>query len=94
MAEQRKEGVKVKATGNKDMEKDYGPGDFEVLYSRGEWRNWDEEIKWLEENGESDNELTPGETIAMKEDIMRLKENDEPFESDYQMAYEKAHRNR
>ena len=60
MSESRIQGVKVRMTPNKKWDFDYGLGDVQALYRRSEWHNWREAIKWLQEFGEQDNELTPG----------------------------------
>lgn len=94
MKEQNVEGVEVKKTGNKQWEQDYGEGDIEVVLSRGDWQSWDEAINWLEESGEEDNELTPGEAVAMAEDLRKLREQGEPYSSNSADVYKKAHRYR
>jgi hypothetical protein len=95
MAEQQNiEGVDVNRTGNKDMRKEYAESDVEVLFRRGEWRNWDDAINWLEQNGDSDNELTPGETIAMKEDLSELRKRGEKFFGDPRKVYDMTRRHR
>ena len=94
MAVERKEGVKVNETGNKEWGKDYGKGDMEAVYRRGDWQSWDQIINWLEESGESDNELTPGEVVAMKEDISKLRQQGEDFIEDPDEAFAMAHKNR
>jgi hypothetical protein len=52
----------------------YRQSDVEVLLRRGSWRNWDDAIRWLEENGEADGELAPGEALAMRADLMSLRD--------------------
>lgn len=88
------EGVKIMDTGYKKWNFDYEQGDIKALYNRGSWRKWQDEIKWLEKNGERDNEFTPGETVAMVEDLRSLHEGKAPFESDPMNAYKLAHKYR
>ncbi|HEY8477371.1 MAG TPA: hypothetical protein VIN09_10955 [Chloroflexota bacterium] len=88
------EGVTVQPTGRKKMERDYDVSDVEVLFRRGHWRNWNEAIHWLETQGERDNELTPGEVLAMTEDLRKLKQEGTAFTADPHRVYELAHRYR
>lgn len=92
MKEKDVKGVEVKKTGNKQWERDYGEGDIEVVLSRGDWQDWDDAINWLEENGEQDNELTPGEAVAMAEDLRDLRDQGEPYSSNSAEVYKKAHK--
>jgi hypothetical protein len=39
-------------------------------------------VTWLEKNGDQDDELTPGEAVAMKEDFQRVQQSGEQFTSD------------
>lgn len=94
MKEQDVQGVEVKKTGNKQWERDYGKGDIEVVLSRGDWQDWDDAINWLEENGEQDNELTPGEAVAMAEDLRDLRDQGEPYSNDPNKVYKIAHQYR
>jgi hypothetical protein len=92
--EKEVEGVKVRETGHKQWEKDYTQSDMEVVYRRVSAQSWDDLIKWLEEEGESDNELTPGEVVAMVEDLRELKREGTPFITDPGTAYQEAHKRR
>ena len=67
---------------------------MKTVFRRGQWRNWNDAIKWLQENGERDNELTPGETIALVEDLRSLAESKAPFTMDPMEAFKLAHKNR
>lgn len=94
MSEERVEGVKVRETGGKQWEADYTQSDIEVVLSRGDWQSWDEAIQWLEEFGEEDNELTPGEAVAMAQDLRELRDQGEPYSSDPEEVFNKAHQYR
>lgn len=76
------------------MKRDYTESDVEVVYRRGQWRSWDDVIRWLETKGEQDNELTPGEVIAMVEDFRRLNQSGVPFTNDPHRAFQLAHEHR
>lgn len=74
----------------------YHPSDLEVLFRRGNWQNWDDAIHWLEENGEADEELGPGEAQAMRQDLLSLRDGGFRFthkpDEVYKMAHEHRHR--
>lgn len=74
--------MKVNETPYKDYRRSYTESDVEVLFRRGDWRNWDDALNWLKEYGEADNELTPGEVIAMKEDLEQIAKKGEKFTTD------------
>jgi hypothetical protein len=82
MSQERGSGVNFEDTPNKDKEESYQRSDVEVVFRRGDWHSWDEVIDWLGDRGEADNELTPGEVIAMKEDFENLKKQGEKFTND------------
>ncbi|MGE5620364.1 MAG: hypothetical protein ACM3US_14050 [Sphingomonadaceae bacterium] len=88
MREEEIEGVHIERTGHKKMEHAYDLSDMEVVYRRGDWHNWDEIIHWLETQGERDNELTPGEVIAMVEDLRMVRDSGAAFTKDPRKAYE------
>ena len=94
MSEQEIEGVRFKPSPHKDMERDYDVSDMEVVYRRGTWHGWSDMIHWLQTQGERDNELTPGEVIAMVEDLRKLEQSKTPFTNDPRRAYELAHARR
>lgn len=99
MAEKRRGGRKeskqspeIKKTGHRQWTEDYGEGDVKAVLSRGDWRNWNEIIQWLDKKGEQDNELTPGEVIAMREDMQHLREQGASFTSDPSRVFQMMHR--
>jgi hypothetical protein len=92
MPERMIEGVRIQMTANKKLDFDYDLGDVKALYRRGDWRNWQDEVRWLEQFGERDNELTPGQTVAMVEDLRSLQASKAPFTSDPNQAFQMAHR--
>ncbi len=94
MSERKVEGVTVRETGHKKWAFDYGPGDMEAVYHRGQWHSWQDIISWLEKYGERDNELTPGETVALAEDVRSLLSSGGAFTSDWKQAYQMAHKYR
>jgi len=88
------EGVKIEVTPYKQYQFDYQQSDMETLYRRGDWHSWRDEIKWLEQNGEQDRKLTPGQTLALTEDLRSLDEARAPFTENPNQAYKLAHKNR
>jgi hypothetical protein len=89
MAEgKRTEGVRVNDTGNKSWRHKYDLSDMEAVYRRGQWHSWDDIINWLETYGEADNELTPGETVAIVEDLRSVRDARVPFTNKPSEAYD------
>lgn len=88
------EGVCVAATGTtwimseKKLYKVYDESDVEVVYRRGDWRDWGQLRRWVEREGEQDNELTPGEVHHLGEDVRCLQDEDVQFVPDPHRAYE------
>ncbi|MGE5619170.1 MAG: hypothetical protein ACM3US_07920 [Sphingomonadaceae bacterium] len=94
MSEQEIEGVRFRPSPTKKMDREYDLSDMRVVYRRGDWNSWAEMIHWLETEGERDNELTPGEVIAMVEDLRQVERDNTPFTKDPQKAYDLAHQHR
>lgn len=94
MTERIIEGVRIRDTGHKRWQYDYEPGDLKAVYNRREWSSWDEMIHWLEQEGEADNELTPGETIALVEDLRSVRDMGAPFVMNPTEAFELVHKHR
>ncbi len=88
MSEKKIEGVSVDVTGHKKRAHSYDLSDMQVVFRRGHWQSWDDVIRWLETEGEADNELTPGETIAITEDLRRVRDAGIPFTNDPHKAYD------
>jgi hypothetical protein len=76
------------------MTQDYAESDVEAVWRRGDWHNYQDVVKWLETEGNDDNELTPGEVQAMDQDIKRLMNDGKPFSSDPDQVYSWAHKGR
>jgi hypothetical protein len=71
----------------KNLYKVYDESDVEVVYSRGDWQDWAQMRRWVEREGESDNELTPGEVHHLGEDLKCLQEEGVGFADDPHQAY-------
>ena len=71
--------------------KDYSERDLESLFKKGSWKNWSSMIKWLEEKGEQDEEFSPEEVRAMKEDLVVIREAAVPFTPNAHEAYRLVH---
>lgn len=85
------EGVDVDVTGDKSWPMNYEQSDMQVVYRRVPHANsWSDLINWLEKHGEADNELSPGEAVALKADLSSLKNNGVPFTNNPDKAYEEA----
>jgi hypothetical protein len=82
--------IKIHDPASRAMEKDYEESDLQHVLRRQEWKNWDEVISWLREEGDNDRRLTPGEVKHMVQDLSRVKEQGEPFTKDAHQIFEKA----
>ncbi len=94
MPKEKVSDVGVQRTGKKDWEADYRKSDMETVFRGGAWKSWDQMVDWLAQAGEADNELTPGEVLAMHGDLVRLRDCGVPFTSDSAKAYDLAHKYR
>jgi hypothetical protein len=92
MSEKSVEGVQVKETGKKKWDFDYRQSGMEAVYRRGDWQSWEDIENWLDRNGDADNEITPGEAIAMGEDLRSVEAAGEAFASNPEQAYRMAHK--
>lgn len=81
-SQRNKEGMNPRESGHESWSRNYGEGDIKVVLSRGDWHNWNDVINWLDQSGEQDNELTPGEAIELRDDFRRLKNEGESFTKD------------
>lgn len=86
--------IKVHDPTSRAKDEDYKEDDVEQVMRKREWRDWDEVISWLREQGDADRRLTPGEVKHMVEDFTRLKEQGVPFTRDAHKLYEQAHAQR
>lgn len=72
---------------DKKLHKVYDESDVEVVYRRGDWHGWGQMRRWVERQGEQDNELTPGEVHHLGEDILCLQDENVGFVDDPHQAY-------
>jgi hypothetical protein len=63
----------------KKIYKQYDQSDVEAVYRRGDWHDWGAVRRWIEREGEGDNELTPGEVHHLGEDVKCLQDDGSPF---------------
>lgn len=71
---------------------EYRQSDVEIVFRRGDWRDWDDAIHWLEAEGEGDYELTEEEVNAMAEDFRKLEQQGVPFSNDPAVVFEELSR--
>jgi hypothetical protein len=72
---------------NRDWTKQYDESDLKHVLKASDAHNWNDAIKYLDRNGMNDNELTPGETIHMKEDLQQAVKSKASFTDDPKQAY-------
>ena len=83
-----------KNAGYVDMKKDYTESDLKLVYEHSHPHNWDEAIDWIKNHADENKKITPGEAIAMDEDLQKLKDSGAQFTDDPHRAFEMAHKNR
>jgi hypothetical protein len=88
-----KERIKVTDPTSDRKQKDYDESDIQHLMRVRDWHDWKEIVAWLREEGDNDNELTPGEVRQMIADFEELQRRGMPFTTDPHRVYEAA-RNR
>jgi hypothetical protein len=82
--------VKIHDPASRETQKQYTESDVESVLREREWRDWNEVISWLREQGDNHRRLTPGEVRAMVEDFTRLKDQGAPFTTDPQEIFKRA----
>ncbi len=65
-----------------EHENDYRQSDVRVVCERGDWESWDDVIGWLEDKGERDDELGPGEAGHMLADFREARRCHDMFSED------------
>jgi hypothetical protein len=89
------EDIKIHDPASREKEKqDWVQRDLEKIVAERQFKNWDEFISWLREEGDKVRGVTPGELKQMVEDFTRLKERGVPFTTDPAQLYEQAHATR
>jgi hypothetical protein len=84
--------MKVHNPASSAKEKDYEQSDVEMLLRKGEWRNYDDMIKWLQEEGDGYRKFTPGEVGHMIDDLSRLRQKGAKFITDSGQLYQEMKR--
>ncbi|HET7036003.1 MAG TPA: hypothetical protein VFI42_10020 [Thermomicrobiaceae bacterium] len=88
------DGITLHLTGDRQLQFDYEPSDMRVAYRRSTPSSWQDIISWMEKKGTFDNEFTPGEVVAMVEDLRSLKQGGEQFTDNPDQAFQEAHQHR
>ncbi len=76
-----------KRSSNRDWTKTYDESDLKHVLQVSHAHNWNDAIKYLDEKGMNDNELTPGETISMKTDLQNAVKGRSAFTDDPTKAF-------
>lgn len=75
--------------------KDYAKETVQEVYEHASgWSDWNDVIRWLDEESEADDKLNPGEIASMKEDFQELIQQGAPYTNNAGKAFEMAHKNR
>jgi hypothetical protein len=73
-------------------QKDYDASDVQHLLRIRQWRSYDEMIKWLQREGDNDNELTQGEVRHLIDDLSRIRQRGPEMISDPNQLYKELKR--
>ncbi len=87
-------GINLRLMPDEELQFDYTQSDVRAVYRRGLWHSWNDIVSWIERDGTRDNELTPGEAVALVEDARTLAQNNTRFTSDPRHAYQELHKQR
>lgn len=80
--------MKLEDPNSDRMQKDYEPSDVAHVLRKREWHNYDEMIKWLEQEGDNDRRLAPGEVSHMIQDLSKLKQRKAQFITEPDRLYQ------
>ncbi len=93
MPNEKSEGVNVtNPTG--DFTQEYKKSDMERIFKDAKPHSWQDLVRYIEEKGDAQWHITPGEAMAMKSDLQRLAQNNVPFTDNPDQAFEEAHKGR
>jgi len=70
--------------------KEYSADDMKEVYSKGDWKDWEDIILWLELSGRSDPDLMDGKVGKIIFQLKQLQEKNIPFVTDYKEAFQLA----
>lgn len=88
------DGITLHLTGDRQLQFDYEASDMRVAYRRSTPNSWQDIIGWMEKKGTFDNEFTPGEVVAIVEDLRSLKQSGTQFTNNPDQAFQEAHQHR
>lgn len=100
MPEEQIEGVKVNVTGDKNWTMDYRESDVGQLfrdYSRRKGsapKNWQDLMQFDEAEGAGEWHITPGEAVALKQDMEEAMKHNAPFSDDPNKVFQEMHQYR
>ncbi len=72
---------------SKAKDKQYDRSDVKHVLDEQKWNSWQEIVRWLRDEGDQDNELTPAEVRHLVEDFDRLDQRGERFSTDVDQVY-------
>ncbi|MGH2447886.1 MAG: hypothetical protein ACRDFS_04705 [Chloroflexota bacterium] len=100
MPQERIEGVEVNMTGDKNWTMDYRPSDLNqviddyIAKKHQKPSSWKDLIGFVENHGESEWHITPGEAVAIKEDLSEAKSHGDQFTDDRSKLFQEIHQYR
>ncbi len=69
------------------MPRRYTPEQLETVFERSQAKTWDDALRYLEAHG-AEAGLSHDQIGEMEEDLEKMKDRDEPFETDARRVYE------
>jgi len=99
MPEENIQGVEVNVTGNKQWPMNYEESDVQQIFkdagvAEGKVNSWQGLLQYIEQHGEAQWHITPGEAVAMKEDLAHVLKSGIAFTKNPDQAYQEMHKYR
>ncbi|MGH2448891.1 MAG: hypothetical protein ACRDFS_09875 [Chloroflexota bacterium] len=94
MPEETIKGVPIDVKNDKKWVMDYEPSDVEQIYKDARPQSWQDIVNYLEQHGDDEWHITPGEAVSMKSDFSRLAQSGTKFTDNPSQAYQDAHKYR
>lgn len=86
------ENVEVHDPTSQAKHKEYDRSDVEHVVGLRDWRDWDELLDWLRQEGDDDNELTPGEVRNLAQDVEAAKQRGAQFDANTDSVWSELQR--
>lgn len=88
------QGVDITNMGSKDWKPSYAESDVAELYKKAHPTSWQDLLNYVEKKGDATWHITPGQAIAIKEDLVQVIHHNLRFANNPQQAYKDLHQYR